>query len=71
MTKQTSARTWDETQARYRPVCTLEKKVRKSLDQAELEQATEAEEELADNHDALSIATSRAAPAFLKKERLE
>ena len=55
----------DETQAR------LEKKVKKSFDRAEVEQTTEAEVELADNHDALSMVTVRAAAALLKKKGLE
>ena len=55
----------DKTQAR------LEKKVRNSFDRAEPEQTTEAEEEPADNHGALSMATARAAAALLKKKGLE
>ena len=55
----------NEAQARW------EKKVRESLDRAELEKTTEAKTDLADNQDALSVATARAAAAQLKKKGLE
>ena len=55
----------DETRVRW------EKKVRQSSHRAELEQTTEAQQELADNGDVLSLATTRAATALLKKQQLE
>ena len=55
----------DETKARW------EKKVQVSFDRAELEQTTEAEDELADNREALSTATARAADAQMKMQGLE